>query len=141
MIKLVFDNELLKEARMEMGLSQQELADIIGVKVHSIYNWESGAFEPCEENIIKLSQLFNIEIAQFLIKKHIEEDNKEKKIKYAFIKELRLGRMLSQKELGELLNVTNTTISKWESGKKGISKKNLQKIADLFNINITELYE
>lgn len=78
MIKLVFDNELLKEARMEMGLSQQELADIIGVKVHSIYNWESGAFEPCEENIIKLSQLFNIEIAQFLIKKHIEEDNKEK---------------------------------------------------------------
>lgn len=34
--------ERLKEKRLEMGLTVRQVADIIGVNVNSIYNWEAG---------------------------------------------------------------------------------------------------
>lgn len=142
MIKMVFDKVLLKKARIEMGLSQQELADSVGVKVHSIYNWENGVYEPCEENIVKLAQILNIEITQFLIKKEVEPIPKnEVKIKYDLIRKLRLEHKYSQDEFGKLLNISKTTISKWETGKKNIGKKNLLKIAELFHMNLEDFYE
>lgn len=140
MIKMSFDKELLKRERIKKGMSQQELADVIGVKEQSIYNWESGTYEPCEENIVSLSHVFNMDITCFLIKEHIEP-KKKRKINHRFIRDLRLKYKYSQEEFGSLLDINKTTISKWESGKKGISKKNLQKIAELFNINVEELYE
>ena len=32
----------IKDARTKKGMSQQELASIIGVSLQSIHNWESG---------------------------------------------------------------------------------------------------
>ncbi len=34
--------EELKEKREKLGLTQTELADILGVKMNTVYRWESG---------------------------------------------------------------------------------------------------
>lgn len=48
--------------RKELGLSQEGLADAIGVSRQSIYNWETGASVPDLSNLIELAKLFNTDI-------------------------------------------------------------------------------
>ena len=43
--KLVLKNNL-KKTRMEKGLSQQDLADIVGVSINTISSIETGQFSP-----------------------------------------------------------------------------------------------
>lgn len=43
--KLILKNKL-KEARNEMGLSQQQLADLVGVSRNTISSIETGQFNP-----------------------------------------------------------------------------------------------
>ena len=43
--KLILKNRL-KEARMEKGLSQQQLADLVGVSRNTISSIETGQFSP-----------------------------------------------------------------------------------------------
>lgn len=35
----------LKQKREELGLTQTELADILGVKMNTVYRWESGILQ------------------------------------------------------------------------------------------------
>lgn len=42
---------------------------------------------------------------------------------------------LSQKEFGNKLNVTDTTISKWESGVRNLTDRTVTQICDTFNVN------
>lgn len=55
------------------------------------------------------------------------------------IKQLRLEKKLSQKQLGEILNVSDKTISKWETGCTLPDIEMIQKIAQYFDISIDEL--
>ena len=141
MIKMVFNKELMKEKRVENGLSQQVIADLLGVKAQSVYNWENGINQPSEKNILKLSQVLQTDVTQFLIKKDIiPSQEKKKKINYLLVRTLRQEHNYSQLEFGTLIGISKTTISKWENGNKNISKKNLLKIADLFDRDIEEFY-
>jgi len=47
----------LKEDRTEKGLSQIELAIMIGVTANTYRNWEYGANDPSEENMKKLEEI------------------------------------------------------------------------------------
>lgn len=51
------------------------------------------------------------------------------------LKLLREDLGLSQKEFGKKLNVTDTTVSKWESGSRKLNKRTLTQICDTFNVN------
>lgn len=55
------------------------------------------------------------------------------------IKQLRLEKQLSQKQLGEILNVSDKTISKWETGRTLPDIEMIQKIAQYFHVFIDEL--
>ncbi|MGN1182297.1 MAG: helix-turn-helix domain-containing protein [Faecalibacillus sp.] len=55
------------------------------------------------------------------------------------IKALRLQKQLSQKQLGDILHVSDKTISKWETGRSLPDIEMIQKIAQYFNISIDEL--
>ena len=52
---------------------------------------------------------------------------------------LRKEKLLSQEELGEKLDVTRQTISKWELGQSKPDMEKLKEISTLFNISIEEL--
>lgn len=55
------------------------------------------------------------------------------------ISELRKKNGLTQKELAELLNVTDKAVSKWERGLNFPELFTLEKIAELFQISVIEL--
>ena len=56
-----------------------------------------------------------------------------------FIKELRKEKQLTQKELGEKLNITDKAISKWERGLSFPDIAVLKDLAEFFDIDISEL--
>jgi DNA-binding XRE family transcriptional regulator len=45
----------LKQARTDLGISQRQLALLIGVSVRTIRNWEKNTFKPAPWNISHLS--------------------------------------------------------------------------------------
>lgn len=52
--------ELMKNKRKELGMTQQDLADKCGLSKTTIFNYESGRFEPTKDNIKKLSAALGI---------------------------------------------------------------------------------
>jgi transcriptional regulator with XRE-family HTH domain len=50
------------------------------------------------------------------------------------LRKLRLKSKLTQEQLAERLNVSSTLIPKWEAGTKGIGKKVLLKLCNLFKV-------
>lgn len=55
------------------------------------------------------------------------------------IKELRANLGLTLEELAKELGVTKATISRWESGERGLKISQLQKLADYFNVSVDYL--
>ncbi|MCM8804824.1 MAG: helix-turn-helix domain-containing protein [Candidatus Omnitrophica bacterium] len=52
-------------ARKQMGLTQEELAKLLGVHQVTVAHWEIGKFEPNQDTIKKLSQILNKPISYF----------------------------------------------------------------------------
>lgn len=53
-------NELIKELRIEKGISQYQLGQEIGVSQKAIDYWEQGINEPKASYIIALADYFNV---------------------------------------------------------------------------------
>ena len=56
------------------------------------------------------------------------------------IKRLRMQKKLSQKELGLQFNVIKQTVSSWETGNSKPSHDLLEKMADFFDVTVSEMY-
>lgn len=52
-------NNPLKAYRKQEGLSQPDLAAIVGVSVYTIQRWEDGAVSPSGDNKVKLGKLID----------------------------------------------------------------------------------
>ena len=52
----------LKRIRKENNLSQEQLADKLGVSRQSVSKWESGQAYPEMDKVLQLCQLFNLNI-------------------------------------------------------------------------------
>lgn len=57
------------------------------------------------------------------------------------IKELRIARNLKQCELADMLDMERSNLTRIESGKQRPTDENLEKIADILNVNISELFD
>lgn len=64
-----------------------------------------------------------------------------KKILGIRIRELRHRFGLSQEKFALMIDMDRTYLASVESGKRNISLENIKKIADGFNISISELFE
>ena len=56
------------------------------------------------------------------------------------LKELRLEKDLSQKEVADLVHVNRVTYTNWERGKREPSFENLVKLADLLEVSLDSLF-
>lgn len=65
-------SEKLLELRRREGLSQEQLADRLGVTRQSVSKWESGAAVPELSKLVALSDLFSVSV-DYLVKDHLEE--------------------------------------------------------------------
>ena len=61
--------EKLKSIRKQVGMSQELLAEKIGVSRQAVSKWETGAGIPDIENMISISNLFNISIDELICNK------------------------------------------------------------------------
>ena len=52
--------EKLKSIRKQVGMSQELLAEKIGVSRQAVTKWETGAGIPDIDNMVSISNLFNI---------------------------------------------------------------------------------
>lgn len=53
---------ILKELRLEKGISQRKLGEDLGVVNQTISFWESGSREPDIDTLVKISKYFNVTI-------------------------------------------------------------------------------
>lgn len=56
----------LKNIRKKIGLNQAEIAHLLNTTQHTISNYEKGKTQPSIEDIIKLSEYFNISSDELL---------------------------------------------------------------------------
>ena len=102
--------KILKYNRLNLGLTQTQLASITGVNYKSIGHYENGYCYPNKEFLNKLSLIMNINdllIDNYL--KFIYYDGLEKLIMY------RKSKNLSYTQFAKILGVSKDTIIKWES--------------------------
>ena len=62
----------IRELRLEKGLKQGELADLLCMERSNLTRIENGKQRPNDENLIKLSKIFKIEIKEFFDFSHIQ---------------------------------------------------------------------
>ena len=79
----------IKALREQLGMSQQRLADLLGISRPIISQIENGERKTCTDELIKLSKAFNISIESLLdLKKEpevvLQESKKKKRIKPLF---------------------------------------------------------
>ena len=66
--------EKIREQRKQAGLSQEQLADILGVSRQSISKWESDIAYPETDKLIELGKLFDCSM-DYLLKEDVIEKN------------------------------------------------------------------
>lgn len=65
--------EKIKEKRKELNLTQEYLAKELNISRQAVSKWEKGLSEPSMDNLVKLSEIFGVDMAYF---KKDGEDNK-----------------------------------------------------------------
>ena len=60
--------EKLKALREEKGITQSELADTLNVSRQAVYKWESNKGYPDIENLIRISDIFEVTIDELIRK-------------------------------------------------------------------------
>lgn len=55
----------IRELRLESAMSQEDLADGLGVATNTISRWETSTYKPSIEDLDKLSRLLKVSILEF----------------------------------------------------------------------------
>jgi len=71
-------SEKLMDLRRKEGMSQEQLADKLGVTRQSVSKWESGAAMPELQKLIAISELFEVSL-DYLVKEHFSEEKRTEK--------------------------------------------------------------
>lgn len=60
-------SDKIKLLRVEMGLSQKQLGNVLGISDRAVSKWENGISKPSLDNIFKLSSFFRVSPEYFNI--------------------------------------------------------------------------
>lgn len=101
------DGQLIRAAREKAGLTQHELARLVGVAGgERVSRWELGVTEPRPHHLVSLAKLLGLPVSGLLSVSHGAKD----------LRFLRLEVGLSTTELAERAGVEAVTYQRWESG-------------------------
>lgn len=133
-------NNKLKMLRQERGLSQQGLADEVGMSKSSINMYERGEREPGIETVKRIADFFNVDVDYLF---GISEIRKRRGFKFGAriykniaynIQHHREEANLTQKQFADLLGVDESAVVELESGKNPLEKEMLYKICDVLHL-------
>jgi len=74
----------IKEYRTGNGMSQEKVAELVGVSRQAVTKWEVGQTAPGTENLFKLAEIFNIRVDDLLEKDNGENQLNIEEIYYAY---------------------------------------------------------
>ena len=66
----------LKHIRQEKGLTQEQLGKLMNKDYSTIGKWENGTRSPIMEDVLKLSDILNVDIKDLIDKDYNKEPNK-----------------------------------------------------------------
>ena len=52
----------ISEIRKQSGISQEKLAELVGVSRQAVTKWESGKANPDTENLLRLAEIFGVSV-------------------------------------------------------------------------------
>lgn len=76
----------LKHIRQEKGLTQEQLGKLMNKDYSTIGKWENGTRSPIMEDVIKLSDIFNVDIKDLIESNFYSENNKFDELELLFSK-------------------------------------------------------
>ena len=133
-------NNKLKMLRQERGLSQQSLADEVGMSKSSINMYERGEREPGIETVKRIADFFNVDVDYLF---GVSDIRKRRGFKFGAriyqntahnIQHHREEANLTQKQFADLLGVDESAVVELESGKNPLEKEMLYKICDVLRL-------
>ncbi len=130
---------MIRFLRLKRGITQEELAERLGVEKASIYNWEVGKVIPRMKHLKKLSEIFEVPVYDLLREGPVGNIFNSSAV-MGKIKLLRKMHGLSQKELADRVGVTVGAVSKWERGLSLPDKVHLKKLSEIFNVPVSEFF-
>lgn len=60
-------SEVLREHRMRCGMTQEFVAESLGVSRQAVSKWERGASDPSTSNLIELAKLYGVSAEELLL--------------------------------------------------------------------------
>lgn len=145
-------NLRLKELRQQTGLTQQALADDLGISKSSVNMYERAEREPGLDLLETIANVFGVSVDYLVGKSTVGNCIRELRTRKGLTQE-QLGEMdnieigkrirqareklfLSQEDLGRPLGLNKSTIQRYESGKvQRIKLPILENIAKILNVN------
>lgn len=76
--------ERIKEQRKSSGLSQEKVAEFVGVSRQAVTKWETGQSAPSTENLFKLAEIFGTTVDILLASDEEEKDTPAEQIYYLY---------------------------------------------------------
>ncbi|WP_218002465.1 helix-turn-helix domain-containing protein, partial [Nocardia brevicatena] len=128
--------EWLRGIRHRLGYSQQQFAKLLGISQRTVGRWETGDVEPSLEGLVRLCREGGVppEVVQaavefYGLRHHLSGElyrvelldqpfvaPKEGESRGEWFRGIRHRRRLSQQQFGDLLGVSQRTVSEWEVG-------------------------
>ena len=110
--------ELLTQTRINKGMSQQEVADRLGVSDVTISRYEKGQREIAMPTYIKICDIYNVDAYELL----------EKVRKYIYRRWWKIERQVKERN----------TVANWEQQRREVGADELLKIYDIFGVDTNE---
>jgi transcriptional regulator with XRE-family HTH domain len=121
----------LKKIRKDKGLTQDKLSEITKISIASIQRYELGKRQPNIQTVNKFAEALGVTINTLLKDENISLGEN--------IKKLRKNKGLSQKQLAEILNLSEITIRRYEKCSNIPTIETLDKIAIALDVPLNEL--
>jgi DNA-binding transcriptional regulator YiaG len=126
------DPRQIKGIREKLGLSQGELAGLIGVSAAAVGSWERGRSAPGPRNrkaLAGIAGLNRLEVDERLGRSVPPRTPAESSaLSPEEIRKIRQGAGLSQQGLAEALGVSSNSVSNWETGSTSPRKASIEKL-------------
>ena len=131
--------KIIREKRIEAGLSQDKLADIIGVSQSHIAAIERGAIKtPRRETLIKFQEALGFDLTEYMPPPETEERAQARYLSHHMIEyRKRTGR--SRADIAKEIGITHHTYQQIETQRLEPTQRVLEAIADLCEMTVKEI--
>ena len=127
----------LKTARIGMGYTQDQAADLLDVSTQTVRNWEAGRTFPDANNQDKVSELYQLPLdglpgfLEVLLDSLLDEPE-PRQVNPRRLRDARTRAGLSQKQAAESIGVARNTLTRYENGTSTPSREIVDQLAVLY---------